>query len=76
MADDRARNSSLYSWSGDDQPPIKLPPQFPKNFTAEALVLYPEKGLAQILSDDGKKDKNENEIPKKKRRFRSIDVSY
>ncbi len=73
---DKGEKFSLYSWGGDDQPPVKLPAQFPRDFTAEALVFYPEKGLAQILSDDGKKDKNENEIPKKKRRFRSIDVSY
>lgn len=67
---------ALYSWTGDDQPPIRLSLQLPKDFTAEALVLYPEKRLAQVLSDDGRKDENENDIAKKKRRFRSIDVTY
>ncbi|CAN7369959.1 DUF3616 domain-containing protein [Pararhizobium sp. LjRoot238] len=73
---DKGEKISLYSWGGDDQPPVKLPPKFPKDFTAEALVFYPEKGLVQILSDDGKKGVGESDIPKKKRRFRSIDVSY
>ncbi|MBW9065393.1 DUF3616 domain-containing protein [Rhizobium herbae] len=67
---------SLYSWSGDERPPVKLPPKFPSDFTAEALVIYPEKGLVQILSDDGKKSGKENDIPKKKRHFRSIDVTF
>lgn len=73
---DKGEKFSLYAWSGDDRPPVKLPPKFPKDFTAEALVFYPEKGLAQILSDDGKKGVKESDVPKKKRRFRSIDVSY
>ncbi len=73
---DKGEKFSLYSWSGDDRPPVKLPPKFPSDFTAEALVFYPEKGLVQILSDDGKKGVKESDVPKKKRRFRSIDVSY
>ncbi|MEK1928412.1 MAG: hypothetical protein AAAC47_01235 [Pararhizobium sp.] len=73
---DKGEKFSLYSWGGGDQPPVKLPPNFPRDFTAEALVFYPEKGLVQILSDDGKKGVKESAIPKKKRRFRSIDVSY
>jgi len=73
---DKGEKFSLYSWGGGDQAPVKLPPKFPRDFTAEALVFYPEKGLVQILSDDGKKGVKESDIPKKKRRFRSIDVSY
>jgi len=73
---DKGEKISLYSWGGNDQAPVKLPPKFPKDFTAEALVFYPEKGLVQILSDEGKKGVGESDIPKKKRRFRSIDVSY
>lgn len=72
----RGEKFSLYSWGGDDRAPVKLPPRFPRDFTAEALVFYPEKGLVQILSDDGRKGVKESDIPKKKRRFRSIDVSY
>ncbi|MBB5535137.1 DUF3616 domain-containing protein [Rhizobium giardinii] len=75
-AKDKGEKFSLYSWSGDDRPPVKLPPRFPSDFTAEALVIYPEKGLVQILSDDGKKGVKESGVPKKKRRFRSIDVTF
>ena len=74
--DEQDGTFALYSWTGDNQPPIRLSLQLPKDFTAEALVLYPEKRLAQVLSDDGRKDENENDIAKKKRRFRSIGVTY
>lgn len=67
---------ALFSWTGDGQPPIRLSYQLPQDFTAEALVLYPEKRLAQVLSDDGHKNENENDIARKNRRFRSIDMTY
>ena len=66
---------SLYVWSGDDGAPVKRPLTLPGDFTAEALVVYPEKGLVQILSDDGQ-EKDERKIPKRKRRFRSIDIKF
>lgn len=66
---------SLYSWTGDAQKPIRRPLELPEDFTAEALVPYPERGVVQILSDD-KGRKKEPDIPKKKRRFRSVDVTY
>ncbi|MCV9967586.1 DUF3616 domain-containing protein [Pararhizobium sp. BT-229] len=74
--DDKGDTFSLYSWGGGEELPVKLPARLPGDFHAEALVVYPQKGLVQILSDDGRKDKAGNKIPKSKRGFRSIDVSY
>lgn len=73
--DDGAAKFLLYSWNGTDPKPKRLQVTLPETFTAEALVLYPERGLVQVLSDDGKK-KSERKIPKHKRRFRSFDVAY
>jgi hypothetical protein len=73
---DKKGKFTLYSWTGSDaQKPLRFPVELPEDFTAEALIPYPEKGMVQILSDD-KGKRNESDLKKKNRRFRTVDVSY
>lgn len=72
---DKSGKFSLHQWDGEAADPTPLPLELPDDFTAEALIPYPEERIVQILSDDkGKKD--ETNIRKKKRRFRSVEMSY
>lgn len=73
---------ALYKWEGPGSTtdPVKVY-DFPANFRAEAMIFYPDKGVVQILSDDGdgidgRVDQGEcqdRKMPSSERHFRSID---
>ncbi len=72
---DKNGKFSLYHWDGEAADPIPLPLELPNEFTAEALIPYPEERIVQILSDD-RGERNETDLKKKKRRFRSVEMRY
>ncbi len=66
---------ALYEWNGGDSIPEKRDQDL-LDFTAEAIVVLPDLRIAQIISDDGAKKRNDADTPEQERRFRSIDVSF
>lgn len=69
--------SKLYSWAGGTSIPKHLKEIDLKGFNAEALIIYPDKGLesVQLLSDDSShQDSNKSckELSQSERHFRSV----
>ncbi|MCL5099416.1 MAG: DUF3616 domain-containing protein [Candidatus Omnitrophica bacterium] len=67
----------LYEWTGGNAEPRRIKHVHLKDFHAEAITVYPDKGLRefQLLSDDGTRlvsGKPGKEWPKARQQFRSV----
>jgi len=73
--------SRLYRWAGDGNAPKLLHHVSLKGFSAEAIIVYPDKGLSQVqlLSDDSNRAENDHAGKSKAepqdKQFRSMWVS-
>ena len=75
---DGGGKSRLFRWAGGKTKPRQIKDVDLKGFNAEAMIIYPDKGLAevQLLSDDStQQDTPCRNMPPEARRFRSVWVS-